>query len=563
MAILPPILRAGTPDVPDVPPLIQWLMGEFLAPIMAWLETRIYRRMLARCAKHPLVLLNQWYDPAPVIAACAGFHHTPGTPGATPTYTVAQFVRAELVRAWAGSCSDRDLEELLTTNLLVRWYVGLPLTHPGPDHSTLATFHAWMTIHAPDALFADVLAFLDRVDPEDPVATPQIVDTFAMASPVAATPTTAHLLADLTLRLIRLWQQHAPADVQPAIPPLDLSALADLPIARTPITRQQRLQAVVTVVRWVVDGLTPHVDALPEPTRSAVQSYLTHLAKVQADDLTTDATGFVTELPTNQRGSQRLASAVDREATFRNHGDGSSVLGWNAVISTTATRMRACVALTGATSDSDAPIAAIQQQQAANQPLPAHMVMDQAGGYGKTRARVAAVSDDQTRLVARIPQPGGTDGSRFGPADFRVDLARTRCTCPHGVTSTACYRKGDGDGIRFRFLASQCGECPLWNECREPTAKPTGHRTVYITDYHAILRVDAAFNQAPEGRALLGSRWRVEPVIAWVVQWQGCRRARRLGQAAAQCQLFQGCAVRNLRSWISRVQRNLAPAPRC
>lgn len=172
------------------------------------------------------------------------------------------------------------------------------------------------------------------------------------------------------------------------------------------------------------------------------------------------------------------------------------------------------------------------------------------------------MSNGQTRLVARIPQPGGTDGSRFGPADFRVDLERTRCTCPNGVTTTARYRTGDGDGIRFRFLASQCRGCPLWNQCREPTAKPTGHRHVYISDYHAIVRVDAAFNQTPEGRALLGSRWRVEPVIAWVVQWQGCRCARRLGQAAAQCQLFQSCAVRNLLSWISRVQRNLAPAPR-
>ncbi|NJL71919.1 MAG: hypothetical protein HC888_10080, partial [Candidatus Competibacteraceae bacterium] len=116
-------------------------------------------------------------------------------------------------------CSDRDLEELLTTNLLVRWYVGLPLTHPGPDHSTLATFHAWMTIHAPDALFADVLAFLDRVDPEDPVATPQIVDTFAMASPAQATPSPAHLLRHLCLRLARCWLAYAPPALQSALPP--------------------------------------------------------------------------------------------------------------------------------------------------------------------------------------------------------------------------------------------------------------------------------------------------------------------------------------------------------
>jgi hypothetical protein len=189
---------------------MQHLIGVFLTPIVAWLETLVYRPLLRRCAEHPLVLLAQWYDPSAVVAACAGFHHAPGTPGRPPTFTSAQFVRMEIVRAWADTCSDRDREELLTTNLLARWYLGIPLTQSAPDHSTLAAFHAWITIHAPDALFRDVLTFLDRVDPEDPATTPQIVDTFALESPVAATPTVAHLLAHLTLRLVRLWQQHAP-----------------------------------------------------------------------------------------------------------------------------------------------------------------------------------------------------------------------------------------------------------------------------------------------------------------------------------------------------------------
>jgi hypothetical protein len=561
MPSIPLVLRAGAHDLPAVPPLVQALIGQFLEPILAWLETLVYRPLLARCADHPLVRLTQWYDPAAVVAACAGFHHAPQKPGRPPTFTIAQFVRMEIVRAWAEPCSDRDLEELLSTNLLVRWYVGLPLSQPAPDHSTLAAFHAWLTVHAPDVLFRDVLDFLDQVEPEDPATTPQIVDTFALASPVAATPTVAHLLAHLTLRLVRLWQQHAPTAVQHALPPLDLGALATLPVARTAVTRQQRLQTVVTVVGWVVDGLTPHLLALDADLRAAVQAYLDALAKVQADDLTTDATGFVTERPAHDRGAQRLASAVDREATFRTHGDDDVVLGWNAVVSTTATRIRAVVALTGATSDSDAPLAALQQQHAAGQPLPAALVMDQAGGYGKTRARVTAVSDGQTRLVAHVPTPGGRDANRFGPTDFVVDRDRTRCTCPNGVTSTTSYRKGDGDGVRFRFRASQCRGCPLWSQCRDPEASPKGHRAVFISDYHAVQREADTFNHTPEGRALLGGRWRVEPVIAWLVRYQGCRRARRVGQAAAQGQLYQAAAVRNLLTWLSRVRRGLAPEP--
>jgi hypothetical protein len=556
------VLRASTRDLPDVPPLVQFLIGQFLTPILAWLETLVYRPLLRRCAEHPLVLLNQWYDPASVVTACQGFHHAPGTPGAPPTFTIAQFVRMEIVRAWADSCSDPALEELLATNLLVRWFVGLPLTQTGPDHATLAAFHAWLTTHAPAAFFLDTLTFLGRVDPEPPETTPQIVDTFAMESPVAACAGPAPLLRHLGLRLARCWLAHAPPALQGALPPLDLSVLARPWHPRTALDRQQELQAAVAVSAWLGDGLTPHLPALDPPLRTTVQAYLDALAKVRADELTTDSSGFVTERPAKERGTHRLASAVDLDATFRKHGDDApAVLGTNAVISTTATRIRACVALTGSTPDSAAPRAVLAQQQQAGLPLPPELVMDRAGGWGKTRAEVDAVSDGQTTMVAWVPTSGGTDPHRFSVADFRVDAERTRCTCPNGVVSTKAYQHGDGDGVFFRFLASQCAGCPLWGQCRDPDASPKGHRNVYISDYHSYLRAGSAFNQTPAGRALLAGRWQVEPTIAFLVRYQGCRRARRVGQAAAQCQLYQACAIRNLLLWLSRVRRGLAPRP--
>src|SRR5690349_4986299 len=123
MPIVPPILRASTPDLPSLPPLLQYLLAPWLPTIFAWLETRLIRSVLLRCPNHPLVQLAQLYDPAPVVAACADYYHTPGTKGATPTYTIEQLVRAEFVRAWADSCSDPELEWLLVSNLLLRWFV--------------------------------------------------------------------------------------------------------------------------------------------------------------------------------------------------------------------------------------------------------------------------------------------------------------------------------------------------------------------------------------------------------------------------------------------------------
>ena len=65
---------------------------------------------------------------------------------------------------------------------------------------------------------------------------------------------------------------------------------------------------------------------------------------------------------------------------------------------------------------------------------------------------------------------------------------------------------------------------------------------MFISDYHVYLRAADAFNHTPDGRALLHSRWRVEPTVA-------------------QGQLYQACALRNLLLWLSRIRRGLARRP--
>ena len=86
MPSISPVLRAAARDLPEVPPFVQFLIGVFFVPIMAWLETLVCRPLLRRCADHPLVLLAWWYDRAAVVAACQGFHHAPGTPSACASF---------------------------------------------------------------------------------------------------------------------------------------------------------------------------------------------------------------------------------------------------------------------------------------------------------------------------------------------------------------------------------------------------------------------------------------------------------------------------------------------
>ena len=545
---LPPALR------PWRPVLLAWLLA-----LLDCFSRGVSRSLVRRFPQHPLVRLHALYDPAAVVQACARYHHQAG-PGPKPTYPVALLVRAEIVRTWAGSCSDLKLEQLLASDLIARWFCGLALFDPSPDHTTLNRFHRWLAAHQPRALFADVLAFLDQVDPEDPRTTPQIADTFALASP--ATPTgPALLLLRLCQQLVTQYHEAAPRSAPLVLSPLDLRLLAQFPPLYSPAQRTVALAQAVALATALSTAIRPTLPHLTLPWRTVLQAQIDLLTKVVADETTTAADGQVVERPNGAKGPYRLGSATDHQATFRRHDPKPTSFGYNPAIATTTTRIRAAVVLDGCCPDSAAPVALLAQQQQAALPLPEKLIMDQAAGHGKTRAAVASCSGGQTQMVARTPQAGSYDARRFGGEDFTLSGDGTRCTCPNGVTSDKVYRNGAGDGVSFRFTAKQCAACPLWGQCRAPQSKPTSHRTVYISPYLGHLRAAAAFNQSPAGKALLGERWRVEPTVAWLTRYDGCRRARRVGKRAAQLQLYQACAVRNLWRWLARVAQGHAPLP--
>ena len=76
-------------SLPVVPPLVQYLLLHFLAPILAWLSDRVYQALLLRCQAHPLVRLAHLYDPSPVVAALQRLLPPGGTrPGRQPIPSV-------------------------------------------------------------------------------------------------------------------------------------------------------------------------------------------------------------------------------------------------------------------------------------------------------------------------------------------------------------------------------------------------------------------------------------------------------------------------------------------
>jgi len=548
---------------PDLPPKVCALLNRFAPFFQAWLQQLIIALFGAASDKHFLIRLNNQCDFSDAVAQCASYYHTEG-PGRTPTYTVDQLFRAEIVRAYYEACGDEELSLILQSNIVARVFVGLPFFAPVPSDTKLRDFHVWLCDNHPDLLFTTVLDFLERVDPEDPRETLHVVDTFAMESPAAA-HAPAVVLMRVTAMLMEAWQQHAPVarrDIFPA--EIDLKRLKTNRESRGKEKGLRQLQHAVRQAQQVVAAVTPHLERVSEELRTVIQEYIRQLEKVIADETTTNEAGEVVKR--TKKGTYRQCSAYDPEATFRKHGDDPARFGVNVSLLATQTRIRAVTVLTGAAPDAEGLTPLMRFMRRHGLTFPKYLEGDKAFGHGAPRFEVHTLTDGETTLVANIPSPGGKDPDRYGPEDFLVlhdaDGNLESCTCPNGQTSTRHYASGSGEGRHFRFTGTQCNGCELWEQCRGSNSKKHAHRQVFVSDYHRFLREANVFNASAEGQAMLGKRWFIEPTVAFVVRYNGCRRARRTGLKAAEFQVLQACAIRNVQMYFERQYKRTQEARR-
>lgn len=247
----------------------------------------------------------------------------------------------------------------------------------------------------------------------------------------------------------------------------------------------------------------------------------------------------------DERGAYRIISAVDTDATIRKHGN-SVIPGYNAAILASANFVRGVETHTGATPDGStvAPSATTHLEQFGF--APERLVYDRAAGTAKHIADVRRASDGQTQLVARQIHHGPHDG-RFATTDF--SHSASGLICPNGVVSTTAYRSGSGDGFHYRFTATQCQGCPLWELCRKSGAKADGHRTVFISDHALLHDEELAYLDTPAANADFSFRANAERHIAALTLHNGARRAKVRGLDKVNFQLTMAATAYNLKRW--------------
>lgn len=582
--------------IPVFLPASVWcVLSPFWAALLDWFNAWVYNRLLQGLQEELLVQLQSRLDLGAVEEACAGYHHAAGC-GAPASHPVARLVRALLV-GHLYDWSTRELERQMRTNFLVRWFVGCRLWEAVPDHSTLDRFAVWVSQHQARSYFDSVLAQIDADQADQPNAT-QIGDTFAMRAD-ADRKTLVPLLRDTCHRVLRTFQRLAGAaysEIQAHIdnvalfgPPDELNAhyLDDAGrLARTLTTAREAATCAAHLQRYLAAA-----NDLAAKPRQVLERELAVLSKLLTDEFQITCTqpgqvATVTRLAKKQRGTFRMGSARDPEASYRVHGsrEGQTTLGYNVSLAVTDHFVREIRAASGAQPDRDGVPGLLSAQRVHHQVQPTKLIYDAAAGNAKTYARVAAASGGQTQLVAPLLPASSHKG--YGPEDFDLSADGTTLTCPNGQTTQRA--SPSREGRLFRFDRQPCLSCALWSACRgtvaptnEATAGEPGAalpiasldsamllpdaaaatpatvktprvvtRQVFISDYYVYARQARAYRQTEQYKADRKHRTVVERIIAALTRYNGARRCRRLGLGHADFQAKMAAVAYNLKKWL-------------
>ncbi len=358
--------------VVKLPDFVMQLLEAYLLPIRQWLSEQIYADLVGRDPTHLLVCLKGRLNLTELEQACSGFHHLDGR-GAPPKHEVHYLVRALIVR-YVCNWPLRELEWQIRFNLLVKWFVGYPIYAHGPDHCTLERFEDWVHRHAQRSFFDQVLHQIDQAHPEERQQ-PQIADTYAMRANAART-NLIELIRDICHKLldtlaaadeIRAAHVKAAIDQVALFGPEHEVNEGRLKAPERAVRLEQVVLAAQTCAAQVAVAMIQPTP-LDQQTRSAIDTWLGHLGKVLSDNVVITVTSapltdpiqtsiqvpviettpapadvatptrelpspevtnptnavHVTELSKDNKGSFRLGSTTDTDATYRVYSNNGS-----------------------------------------------------------------------------------------------------------------------------------------------------------------------------------------------------------------------------------------------
>ncbi len=356
--------------------------------------------------------------------------------------------------------SDREAERRSRLDLSWKAALGLPLDHRGIPHACLAEFRARLLRAGLEGLLQETMVGVATA--AGVVGGRRAVDSTGIADSVLTQDTVTLIRSAVRRCLIRLTEVDAAAaaELGAGLRRDDYDASGKPQIIWDDPAARRELLAELFADTTTTLAVCADVDDADLAAAAAL------LARVAAQDLEIvedhdEGTGPRVRI---RRGvaADRVISTVDPDARHGHRSRRDRYDGYKLHLSVDLDSDLLCAV---EASKANAADAEFLDELVDADPVPVEEVIaDTAYGSGDTRV---AMAEREVTLVAPAQPPGRKPG-RFSIADFDIDVAGDRATCPAGHTVTPARRApSSADRIQFRFPAGVCAACPLRSSCTD------------------------------------------------------------------------------------------------
>lgn len=435
--------------------------------------------------------------------------------------------------------SDRAVIIRAETDMAFRWFLGISLQAPLPDHTNGTHFRQRLGKDG----FKEVLQGIIRQAREHGLVRDRLrLNDTTHVFAAAAELTPLALAAQVREHLLRAagplfpdWtaQQHQYADNQRV-------TTAEAPDAERLAARVDHLREMAAHLHDLTVSWPATEDT---PPRHRLRRLLTVADKLLADHA-------------DPKAQDRLASAVDPDARTGLHGGFFVGYMLGMLVDPDSGLITEIDVLPANGLEAANAITLIRDEEAAHGNDVEGLSMDGVGFNGPVLRELT--DPDGLNLNVTVPPPQPAARTTFGPERFSLTVLENdgrALTCPAGQT-TRQYEVIK-HARRYTFKSSQCGGCPLREQCLQKPKSKKG-RTVIKNDYDEEYRRVKEKVATPEYAATRREHPMIERKLGEMVRHHDNRHARYRGLGKVLCQSILTAVVVNVKRIVKLIAQKMS-----
>src|SRR3972149_1117478 len=476
----------------------------------------IYEKLIPE--DHILCKINKQVDFSFANEACKDLYSQ--NEGRPVKYKPEIMFRSAIVQ-YMNDYSDRDMEEAARYNIMIKWFIGIPIEDHSYDHSALGDFRDRLGENRWKKLFFIILKQIENAG-------------FAKGNhSVDASHVIANIAIPGTIGLIRQGIKAIMEEIEKSDPKL-FEELGGKKTAYKkekihtlkPEEKKKKLVEVVEEAR----AIRNKAGKLESPSVKQKIELLNQILNENVEE----KNGEVQKK--KEHVEDKLVSLVDKDARHGAKSDAKTFTGYKGNTMKSEDGFVTNIIGTGGNSYDGNILVPLVDEKIENSSKPPKIAGDTHYGSAESRFQMS------TRGIT-IVAPFKED---FNPAGLisqeKFLLDKTGVTCPAG-NRTMISNHNEKDGTTsFYFKKEICQQCVLKDQCTKQD-----RRTITIGKHHELIKEAKEYNKTQDFKDDMRERAHIEPKHAEMKRFHGMARARYWGLPKVNIQFIITAIVVNVK----------------